>query len=110
MSSFLVQKIYNRNNNCLLKNFVIKTPLTVYTTRFPKESFGFWWATMSQSYFFVGLTGPIIANTWANNHGWRVAVQMPAVISMVVAAAVYFTAFEKPSDVGYIDQTFPGGG
>ena len=34
---------------------------------------------------------------------------MPAVISMVVSAALYFTNFDKPSDVGYEDQEFKGG-
>ena len=57
----------------------------------------------------VGIIGPSVANSWATDYGWKVAIQMPAVISMVLATALYFTVFDKPSDVGYLDQNFGGG-
>ncbi|KAF6037978.1 SLC37A4 [Bugula neritina] len=71
---------------------------------FPSVTFGLWWAMISLSYFIVNLVGPPMANSWATDHGWRVAIQMPAVISMVVSTALYFMNFDKPSDVGYTDQ------
>ncbi|XP_067936817.1 glucose-6-phosphate exchanger SLC37A4-like [Watersipora subatra] len=83
-------------------------PCVVKVTRawFPTISFGLWWALMSLSYFLTNLIGPAAANNWANEHGWRVAIQMPAVISMVVASALYFLNIDKPSDVGYQNQKF----
>lgn len=64
---------------------------------------------MSLSYFLVNLIGPFAASSWANDHGWRVAIQMPAVISMVIASALYFLNIDKPSDVGYQDHKFTQG-
>lgn len=77
--------------------------------RFPTMSFGLWWALMSLSYFLVNLVGPSAATSWANDHGWRVAIQMPAVISMVIASALYFLNIDKPSDVGYQNQKYTQG-
>lgn len=83
--------------------------LMIFRARFPSTSFGLWWSLFNLSFFATNMIGPGVANSWATEHGWQVAIQMPAVISMVVAFPLYFTNFDKPSDVGYEDQEIRGG-
>lgn len=94
----------------LLPSLSPSSPAAYFNTcRFPSHSFGFWWAVINQSSFLVALFGSPIANSWAHEHSWRIAIQMPAVISMLTALAFYFANFNRPSEVGYLNQDFKRG-
>ena len=53
--------------------------------------------------------GTPLATAWANKLGWRTAVQMPAVIGLVMSPMLFFINFDKPADVGYANQRYQGG-
>ena len=58
---------------------------------------------------FISAAGPGLASAIAVAHGWKMAIQVPALLAIVSAPAVMVCTWDKPSDVGYEDQITLGG-
>ena len=52
--------------------------------------------------------GPSLALSFSVAHGWRTALQIPALLAIVLSACIPLITVDKPSDVGYEDQTTLG--
>jgi len=50
-----------------------------------------------------------MATAIAVDHGWRLAITVPALIAIFMSIVLLFVTIDKPSDVGYEDQLTLGG-
>lgn len=71
---------------------------------FHPGQFGFWWGLLSTSMNVAAALGHPLATFLAINHGWHVAIQMPAILSMGFAILFYIAVHSKPSECGHVDQ------
>ena len=82
----------------------LKYVLDKFIDRFPPPQFGLIYAMLSSATNVIGTLGPGVANALAYGYGWRLALQLPAILSLLAAAVGYFVLWDRPSDVGYEDQ------
>ncbi|XP_067930198.1 glucose-6-phosphate exchanger SLC37A4-like [Watersipora subatra] len=77
---------------------------------FPPTQFGLWYALVCTVPNAIATVGPNLAAGLCVNYGWRVSVQIPALIALFASPIVGYVAVDRPSDVGYEDQLSLSGG
>ncbi|XP_067930185.1 glucose-6-phosphate exchanger SLC37A4-like [Watersipora subatra] len=71
---------------------------------FPPPQFGLCYALLSSAVNVIATLGPGVANALAYAYGWRFAIQIPSIISILSSGVLYYCLWDRPSDVGYEDQ------
>ncbi|XP_067944937.1 glucose-6-phosphate exchanger SLC37A4-like [Watersipora subatra] len=73
---------------------------------FPKDenlpvNFGLWYAMLASAANLIGALGPGLANALANAQGWRLGIQIPALVALIASPVAYFTIWDTPAMAGY---------